>query len=78
MGGPGGGPTARRWYTNPIIEFFDALHLIDPIPKLTPPASPADGNGFIMQADLPADRGVGFIPIERKDFKSTGRFIQGF
>jgi predicted alpha/beta-fold hydrolase len=54
----------RRWFSTPIREFIEAIQTIDPSPRLTPSALPADAKGMIRSAEYP-DR-VGFLPVDGK------------
>ncbi|KAG8857190.1 hypothetical protein FRB96_005864 [Tulasnella sp. 330] len=47
----------KRWFTKPIIEFFEAIRVTDPRPLPAPAALRPDSHGMVRCADDPA---VGF------------------
>ncbi|KAG8985101.1 hypothetical protein FRB95_010191 [Tulasnella sp. JGI-2019a] len=70
----------RRWYTKPIVEFFEAIRMTDPRPLPAPIALRPDSHGMVRCADDPA---VGFkecseqeimaLPVSDKKMKTKPR-----
>ncbi|KAF8321806.1 AB-hydrolase YheT [Clavulina sp. PMI_390] len=62
----------RRWYVDPVTEFFAEISKVDFTPKIGPPTTEPDHTGIIQQADLERGR-VGFRQYHRDISTDTRR-----